>query len=147
MEASYTIWLPPLFVTSAAGPPRCTRAARVLGDGNRSLLDRGCVHFSAAREVHRMHAKREMMNGTRPVREDAVDEARARGVRGGGTRLQLVAAIQRLHQAAGREVCRWVGRRLGFILVLFNWQLYATDGASIVRACSPRTAAASKWCG
>ena len=49
MEASYTIWLPPLFVTSAAGAPRCTRAARVLGDGNRSLLDRGCVHFSEMR--------------------------------------------------------------------------------------------------
>ena len=80
MEASYTIWLPPLFVTSAAGAPRCTRAARVLGDGNRSLLGRGCVHFSGAREVHRKHAKREMMNGTRPVREDAVHETRARGV-------------------------------------------------------------------
>ena len=52
MEASYTIWLPPLFVTSAAGAPRCTRAARVLGDGNRSLLDRGCVHFSDRGCVH-----------------------------------------------------------------------------------------------
>lgn len=85
MEASYTIWLPPLFVTSAAGPPRCTRAARVLGDGNRSLLDRGCVHFSAAREVHRMHAKREMrtardlserMRWTKPGREECEEEAR-----------------------------------------------------------------------